>query len=256
MRIRPAAQHRATGRRRSVGVLCGFLLTPVAIAAAIYLTAGGGFVRLGLSSNGPAQPSTTTAASAASATSPASATSSPSPSPSASPSPAARRHHRRRTQAPASPSPSPAATTAPPSQQTAADQVLALINQARAQAGLPAYSFLAGLNSSAAAHNARMAGGCGLSHQCPGEPALGTRETDAGVTWTAAGENIGEGGPVSDTSAAIAQMAVGLTQDMLNEKPPDDGHRLNILSSTFTSIGIAVTIDSSGTVWMTQDFAN
>src|SRR5580693_867153 len=249
MRIRPAAQHRAN-RRRSVGVLCGFLLTPVAIAAAIYLTAGGGFVRLGLSSNGPAQPSPTTAASAASATSPAS------PSPSASPSPAARRHHRRRTQAPASPSPSPAATTAPPSQQTAADQVLALINQARAQAGLPAYSFLAGLNNSAAAHNARMADGCGLSHQCPGEPMLGTRETDAGVTWTAAGENIGEGGPVSDTSAAIAQMAVGLTQDMLNEKPPDDGHRLNILSSTFTSIGIAVTIDSSGTVWMTQDFAN
>ena len=257
MRIRPAAQHRATRRRRSFGVLCGFLLTPVAIAVAIYLTAGGGFVRLGLSSNGPAQPSPSPAASAASpsATGPAS-TASPSPSPSADPSRAARKHRPRRTQAPASPSPSPAATTAQPSQQTAADQVLALINQARAQAGLRAYSFLAGLNSSAAAHNARMAGGCGLSHQCPGEPALGTRETDAGVNWTAAGENIGEGGPVSDTSAAIAQMAVGLTQDMLNEKPPDDGHRLNILSSTFTSIGIAVSIDSSGTVWMTQDFAN
>ncbi len=236
-------------------MLCGFLLTPVAIAVAIYLTAGGGFVRLGLSSNGPAQPSPSPAASAASpsATSPAS-TASPSPSPSADPSRAARKHHRRRTQAPASPS--PAATTAPPTQQTAADQVLALINQARAQAGLPPYSFLAGLNSSAAAHNGRMADGCGLSHQCPGEPTLGTRETDAGVKWTAAGENIGEGGPVSDTSAAIAQMAVGLTQDMLNEKPPDDGHRLNILSSTFTSIGIAVSIDSSGTVWMTQDFAN
>src|ERR1700691_3152857 len=245
MRIRPAAQHRATRRRRSFGVLCGFLLTPVAIAVAIYLTAGGGVVRLGLSSNGPAQPSP----------SPAS-TASQSRSPPADPSRAARKHRPRRTQAPASPSPSPAATTAPPSQQTAADQVLALINQARAQAGLPAYSFLAGLNSSAAAHNARMADGCGLSHQCPGEPALGTRETDAGVNWTAAGENIGEGGPVSDTSAAIAQMAVGLTQDMLNEKPPDDGHRLNILSSTFTSIGIAVSIDSSGTVWMTQDFAN
>jgi uncharacterized protein YkwD len=51
-------------------------------------------------------------------------------------------------------------------------------------------------------------------------------------------------------------MAVSLTQDMLNEKPPDDGHRLNILSAAFTFIGIAVTIDSSGTVWMTQDFAN
>jgi uncharacterized protein YkwD len=43
---------------------------------------------------------------------------------------------------------------------------------------------------------------------------------------------------------------------MLNEKPPDDGHRLNILSSAFGFIGIAVFRDGSGTVWMTQDFAN
>ena len=49
---------------------------------------------------------------------------------------------------------------------------------------------------------------------------------------------------------------VGLTQDMPNEKPPDDGHRLNILSSSFQIIGIAVYRDSSGTVWMTQDLAS
>ena len=84
----------------------------------------------------------------------------------------------------------------------------------------------------------------------------GCRETAAGVDWTSAGENIGEGGPVADTDAAIAQMAVGLTQSMLNEQPPDDGHRLNILSSSFTHIGIAVYRDSSGTVWLTQDFSN
>lgn len=101
-----------------------------------------------------------------------------------------------------------------------------------------------------------MAGGCGLSHQCPGEPELGARETAAGVTWTACGENIGEGGPVADTTAAIAGMAVALTQDMLNEQPPDDGHRRNILSSSFTHIGIAVYRDPSGTVWLTQDFSN
>jgi uncharacterized protein YkwD len=51
-------------------------------------------------------------------------------------------------------------------------------------------------------------------------------------------------------------MAAGLTQSMLNEQPPDDGHRLNILSSTFTHIGIAVYRDGSGTVWLTQDFSN
>jgi uncharacterized protein YkwD len=134
--------------------------------------------------------------------------------------------------------------------------VLALINQARAQAGLAAYTLSSGLVRSATAHNQDMAGGCGLSHQCPGEPPLGTRETDAGVHWTSAGENIGEAGPISRTSAAIAQAVVGLTQDMLEEKPPDDGHRLNILSSSFQHIGIAVDLDSSGTVWMTQDFSN
>jgi len=134
--------------------------------------------------------------------------------------------------------------------------VLALINGARAQAGLPPYTFSTGLDNSANGHNTTMASGCGLSHQCPGEPPLGTRETDAGVHWTSAGENIGEGGPVADTSAAIAQMAVALTQGMLDEKPPDDGHRRNLLSRAFTHIGIAVYRDSSGTVWMTQDFSN
>ena len=137
-----------------------------------------------------------------------------------------------------------------------ADQVLALINQARTQAGLPALSFSSGLDQSASQHNLTMAGGCGLSHQCPGEPAIGDRETAAGVHWTAAGENIGEEGPVSDTTTAIAQAAVALTQDMLNEQPPNDGHRLNILSTSYTHIGIAVYRGSDGTVWLTQDFSN
>jgi uncharacterized protein YkwD len=150
--------------------------------------------------------------------------------------------------------PSPAATAPPVS--AAAGAVLALINQARAQTSLPAYTISTGLELSSSRHNQLMADGCGLSHQCPDEPALGARETAAGVDWTAAGENIGEGGPVADTSVAITQMAVALTQDMLNEKPPDDGHRLNILSSTFTHIGIAVQESADGTVWMTQDFSN
>jgi uncharacterized protein YkwD len=152
-------------------------------------------------------------------------------------------------------------TSAPSSTGTSLDaaadaQVLALINQARATAGLPALTITSGLETSSSEHNQLMADGCGLSHQCPGEAAIGDRETAAGVDWTSCGENIGEGGPVSDTSSAIAEMAVGLTQSMLNEQPPDDGHRMNILSTTYTHIGIAVIRDSSGTVWLTQDFSN
>lgn len=174
-----------------------------------------------------------------------------------SPAPGAR---RSRTPGRPSPSPSrrgqPAATPSAGAGPPAADQVLAAINHARAKAGLPPYTMTSALGQSAAAHTGAMAAGCGLSHQCPGEPPLGARETAAGAVWTAAGENIGEGGPEPASPAAIAQLAVTLTQDMLNEQPPNDGHRLNILSKTFHHIGISVIRDSHGTVWMTQDFAS
>ncbi|MER5436353.1 RICIN domain-containing protein [Streptomyces sp. NPDC002588] len=150
------------------------------------------------------------------------------------------------------PTPTPSATTsADPAQ-----QVLATINQAREAAGLRDYSTSDGLNRSAAAHTAVMADGCGLSHQCPGEAALGARETAAGVKWTAAGENIGESDGISNDADAIARAAVDLTRQMLAEQPPSDGHRRNILSSSFAHVGISVYRDSNGTVWMTQDFSD
>jgi uncharacterized protein YkwD len=180
-----------------------------------------------------------------------------SPSPSASSHPAAPATgsgdgKTAASSAPAAPAGAPTAAQ----NGAAAAQVLALINQARSGAGLAPLTVTAGLQASSSAHNLTMASGCGLSHQCPGEPAIGDRETAAGVHWTAAGENIGEGGPVADTDSAIAQMAVGLTQSMLDEQPPNDGHRKNILSTSFTHIGIAVYRDGSGTVWLTQDFSN
>jgi uncharacterized protein YkwD len=135
-------------------------------------------------------------------------------------------------------------------------QVLKLINKARARAGLPGYTLTGGLARSSRRHNDLMAHGCGLSHQCPGEPSLGARESAAGVPWTTAGENIGAGGPVPDTAAAITLMALTLTRDMLGEKPPGDGHRLNLVHPAFHHIGIAIYRDMSGTVWLTQDFSS
>jgi uncharacterized protein YkwD len=254
-----------TGRgSRGSSLAVNVLVTVLAVAGAITLVArlpgrAGALADAGASASAPPPTATSARASAA-----------PSPSGTASTHP--RRHHRARprparstpSRSPASPTPASTApaNTAPASTApalgllAAAQQVLALINRARSQAGLAAYTVSPGLDTSAARHTTVMAAGCGLSHQCPGEPALGDRETAAGVAWTAAGENIGEGGPVAGTTAAIAQMAVGLTQSMLDEKPPDDGHRLNILSSAFRHVGISVFRDSSGTVWMTQDFSN
>jgi uncharacterized protein YkwD len=154
------------------------------------------------------------------------------------------------------PSPKPTSHPSPPAGSSVVDQLLAQINGLRAQHGLPPYALLAGLGASAHAHNLQMMGGCGLSHQCPGEPSLGDRITAQGVHWTSCGENIGWSGPHPNTTSAIVAAAEGLTTSMYNEQPPNDGHRQNLLSSSFHHIGIDVQRDSSGIVWLTQDFSS
>jgi len=262
-RPRPAPPQHARQPRRVRYLLCGLLTLPLLAAMGFYLTRGPGPAAASAPSQATARqaPATGrpfhTAVASVPPSSPGDRPSATRPSavrprrPATSPTPAASASSR-----PASPPAASAASSAGASSGSPAAQVLALINRARSAAGLPPLTITAGLDRSASAHNSTMAAGCGLSHQCPGEPDLGARETAAGVIWSACGENIGEGGPVADTTATIAQMAVRLTQDMLNEKPPDDGHRQNILSSSFTHIGIAVHRDPSGTVWLTQDFSN
>lgn len=151
--------------------------------------------------------------------------------------------------------PTTTTTTAPPKPATPEERVLALINSSRAAVGLPPMTIDPALVTAADRHNKAMIAGCGLSHRCPGEPGLGERATAAGVKWSAVGENVGMAGPVPNALDPIAQKALGLTQSMLDEKPPDDGHRRNLLSDKFTRVGIVVTRDAKGTVWMTHDFA-
>ena len=159
------------------------------------------------------------------------------------------------TTAPPTTVPTAAPTTAPPTADAIIDAVLSHINAARAANNLPAYALSADLSKASEAHNALMVGGCGLSHQCPGEAGLGQRFTAAGVAWTSAGENIGQGN-ASNTPASIIQAANGLTDLMLAEVAPNDGHRRNLLNAGFKRIGLAVTRGSDGRVWVTQDFVN
>ena len=135
-----------------------------------------------------------------------------------------------------------------------AQQLFNQINSDRAAQGLPAYSWNATLARGAYQHNVTMTTtGCGLAHQCPNEPAPCQRITNEGITWMACGENIGYTSPYPDAWTAIKQNIEG---GMLAEKPPDDGHRQNLLSSSFHQIGVAVLIDSKGTAWVTEDFTN
>jgi uncharacterized protein YkwD len=254
--VRQVPSHRAPGRPRISWrgrLLLGGLTVAAVVLAGVYLLGQGAGPATGIPAIAPSGVASCSAVQTDLSCAAASG-SSPRGSPAStgrSGAPGRKRHLPR----PVPSTPAPTATSASVYARAVAS-VLATINQARAKSGLPAYTVTGGLDVSAGKHNLLMAGGCGLSHQCPGEPSLGDRETAAGVHWTAAGENIGEGGPIADTAAAIAEMAVTLTNDMLNEKPPNDGHRLNLLSSTFTHTGIAVYRDSRGTVWLTQDFSN
>ena len=149
--------------------------------------------------------------------------------------------------APRVPSPSRGVSTASAS---IAAAVVTAINSARAQQGLPALTVSADLQASAHAHDLAMATANQLSHQLPGEPDIGARETNAGVTWTAAGENIGW------TTDMTQAGALSIEASMVGERPPNDGHRRNILSSTFTVVGVDIYLDPAhGRLWLTEDFA-
>lgn len=154
--------------------------------------------------------------------------------------------------------PSTAAPKPPPlpGSSPAANALLDQINAWRTAVGLRPYTMLPGLIASAHKHNLVMIAGCGLSHLCPNEAKLGDRIKAEGVRWTAAGENIAYSGFHANTTAAITAAAKGSNTSMFNEKPPDDGHRRNLLSKTFTHIGIDVVRDSRGRVWLTEDFTS
>ncbi len=134
--------------------------------------------------------------------------------------------------------------------QQLAQYVFGLINHDRVAMGLPAYSWSNALAGGAHLHNLRMMAYGQLSHQCPGEPGLGTRITNDGIVWRSAGENIGWSNYPNPQQGVLMNH-----QSMMAEKPPNDGHRQNILSTSFNLIGIDVLVDAHQNVWLTEDFA-
>jgi uncharacterized protein YkwD len=130
-----------------------------------------------------------------------------------------------------------------------ANAVLSELNSERAKHGLRALKMNSKLVSAAHKHNLAMAKTNTLSHQLKGEAALGSRVSAAGYHWSAVGENVAYNGRRSEDGVLAVQKA------MYNEKPPDDGHRKNILSKTYVDVGIDVVSDSvHGKVWLVTDF--
>ncbi len=124
-----------------------------------------------------------------------------------------------------------------------------LLNSERAAHGLPALVFNQDLRLAARRHNLTMARYNRMSHQLPGEAFFGTRISRAGYHWSYIGENIGWNS--SMTRAGV----LSLQKVMYNEKAPNNGHRLNILSRKFRNVGVDVYMDRAHhKVWLTTDF--
>ncbi|XVU23082.1 CAP domain-containing protein [Actinoplanes sp. CA-054009] len=240
------------------------------VAGVTSVVIGSGFTFVGLTRDAEAEttvpsaaeqplaPPTTTVTTTEATTAPTTAPTSTSPSPTPSktrattkPAPSPTPSRKKTAQAVATPTKKK--TTAPATSGSVVEQVLAHINAAREDEGLSTLTLDEDLSKAAAIHNQLMIDGCGLSHQCSGEDGIGGRFSAQGVKWSSAGENIGFGSSGSSDSAQV-NAANGLTDSMLAETPPNDGHRKNLLSTGFERIGLSIVRDSKGITWMTQDF--
>lgn len=115
-----------------------------------------------------------------------------------------------------------------------ATQVLALVNQERAAAGLGAVTLNAQLNQAAQGHSFDMGCKFFLSHTGSDGSDPGARIDATGYFWLTWGENVAAG---YSTPAAV-----------MNGWMNSPGHRANILNGSFTEMGIGYVYNSADTV--------
>ncbi len=105
------------------------------------------------------------------------------------------------------------------------------LNSLRNSVGLPSLAVYGDLTSIARAHSQRMGEQNLLYHN----PSLTVQVTN----WQSVGENVGYGGSVADIQNAFYN---------------SPAHRANMVSSTYTQVGIGTWIAPTGRIWVTQVF--
>jgi hypothetical protein len=110
-------------------------------------------------------------------------------------------------------------------------EFVAYTNSARASHGVPAYAVRYDLTAVARRQAARMAAGRQIYHN----PNLSSEVSN----WRALGENVGEGPSVSSIQTAFMNSS---------------SHRANILSTTYTEVGIGTARGSDGQIYVSEVF--
>ncbi|HET7872520.1 MAG TPA: CAP domain-containing protein [Terriglobales bacterium] len=122
---------------------------------------------------------------------------------------------------------------------TAEQALFALLNQEREKAGLNKLAWNDQLARAAREHSRLLAENRTLSHQLPSEAPLMARLAAAGARFTAAAENVADGGTPDEIHDALMHSR---------------GHRANIMSPDYNSAGVGV-VETQGHLFVTQDFA-
>jgi hypothetical protein len=123
--------------------------------------------------------------------------------------------------------------------QTAAEQIVALANQARSENGAGRLRWDPALAAAALYHCRRMAAEGPISHRYGGEPDLSARASQAGAHFSVIEENVAVG-----PSAAVIH----------DEWMHSPGHRSNLLSPDVDRVGVAV-VASRGVLYAVADYS-
>jgi uncharacterized protein YkwD len=121
----------------------------------------------------------------------------------------------------------------------AAEQVFALANQARAQAGVGRLQWDPALAAAAMKHCQRMAAEGPIAHRYGGEADLSDRAAQAGAHFSVIEENV----------------AIGPSADAIHhEWMQSPGHRQNLLSPDIDRIGVAI-VPARGVLYAVADYS-
>ena len=118
-------------------------------------------------------------------------------------------------------------------------QAVTLLNVDRRANGLPNLQVDSRLTNIAQNHAQDMVNRKFFSHTNPDGLSPFDRMKQAGISYSAAGENIAEKQNIQAAEVAFMNSS---------------GHRANILNSSYSNVGIGVAYDSNGTLFVVQDF--
>jgi uncharacterized protein YkwD len=131
---------------------------------------------------------------------------------------------------------------APAPSASAVQQVVNLVNQERARAGVGPVNLHPALSDAAQGHSNEQAARDLMTHSGANGSNGGQRMAAVGYAWHAWGENIAAGQP-----DAASVMSAWMSSS--------EGHRANILNPRYTDIGVGLAYSARGVPYWTQDFA-